>query len=229
MHAVIFDFDGTLVDTEPLHEVALAEACRPFGVPVAHGSTIGLADEDALIGAFAAVGRALDPDLIPRLKRDKTAAYIDLVRDREITIYEGALDLIRACAEVCPVGVCTAAVRVEVDAVITRLNIAGVLSALVTADDVSAKKPDPEGYTLIARRLGIPASRCIAIEDSPRGVEAAHGAGMAVVAVTHTTERSRLARAHRIHDRIGGLTPGGLLELVRAHNAPARGAHGGVG
>lgn len=228
MHAIVFDFDGTLVDTEPLHEIALAEACRPYGVPIAHGSTIGLADEDAFVGAFEAAGRAIETHLIPTLKRAKTAAYLELVRDRQITIYSGALELVRACAAICPVGVCTAAVRVEVDAVLTRLNIASTLSALVTADDVSAKKPNPEGYTLIAQRLGVAPSQCLAIEDSPRGVEAAHRAGMVVVAVAHTTQRDRLTRAHLVHDRIAELGAAGLLDLVKKHNAPARVAHGGI-
>jgi len=228
MHAIVFDFDGTLVDTEPLHELALAAACRPHGVPVAHGSTIGLADEDALINAFAAAGKPITLDHLPALKRVKTDAYLDLVRTRQITVYDGALELLRAAAVLGPVGICTAAVREEVDAVLGRLGIADALGAVVTATDVAAKKPDPEGYTLIASRLRIPPERCVAIEDSPRGVESARRAGMVVVGVEHTTSREHLSEAHEIRAAIRDLRAPELIDLVRTKNAPARSAHGGV-
>ena len=229
MHAIVFDFDGTLVDTEPVHEQALAIACRPYGVAVAHGSTIGLADEDAFANAFADAGRALDTRLIPDLMRAKTAAYIDLVNSRHITIYHGAVELVRAAAARYRVGLCTAAVRAEVNAVIHRLGIADLLAAVVTADDVTAKKPNPEGYALTAARLGLDPARCVAIEDSPRGVCAAAEAGMIVAAVTHTTPRERLAQAHEIRDTIAHWRLDDLLALARKHNAPVRDAHEGVG
>lgn len=229
MHAIVFDFDGTLVDTEPVHERALAAACRPFGVPVAPGSTIGLADEDAFAGAFSAAGRTLDAKLIPELMRAKTAAYIALAKSQDITVYAGAVELVHAAAARGPVGICTAAVRVEVDAVIDRLGIAGAVRAVVTADDVTAKKPHPEGYALIAARLGLDPAWCIAIEDSPRGVRAAVDAGMFVVAVTHTTPRERLAHAHEVRETIAAIRAEDLITLSRKHNAPARGSRGGVG
>jgi len=230
MHAIVFDFDGTLVDTEPLHEMALAEACRPHGVPVAHGSTIGLADEDALVNAFAAVGIQIDDTRVRELKRIKTGAYLRIVRDRPITVYPGAVELMRAAAaQELPVGICTAAVRPEVEAVLNRLGIADILRAVVTASEVSAKKPHPEGYEVIARRLGIEPARCIAIEDSPRGVDAALGAGMIVAGVAHTTDAAHLSHAHTVRDTIGAYCVRDLVELARKHNAPARRAHGGVG
>lgn len=229
MHAIAFDFDGTLVDTEPVHEQALAAACRPFGVPVEHGSTIGLADEDVFAMAFAAAGRTLDPRMVPDLLRAKTIAYAELVGAREITVYPGAVDLLRAAAARGPVGICTAAVRGEVDAVLHRLGIADALTAIVTADDVTANKPHPDGYALVAARLGVDPSRCIAIEDSPRGVRAAVDAGMFVVAVTHTTPRERLAHAHEIRDAIADIRIEDLMRLCKKHNAPARESREGVG
>lgn len=145
MNAVIFDFDGTIVDTEPIHEEALRIAARAYGASVAPGSTIGLADEDALARAFGASGVGFDEALIRRVASEKTVAYLGLIESSEITVYDGAVELVRAVAEAGPTGICTAAVRAEVAPVLGRIGLGGVLRVIVCADDVEAKKPHRRG------------------------------------------------------------------------------------
>lgn len=214
MSAIIFDFDGTLVDTEPLHEEAVREALSPWGVGVEEGMTIGLADEDAIALAFARAGRSIDAGRVGDLCLKKTEIYELLLERATITVYPGAVELVRAAAGLCRVGICTAAVLREVTPVVRKLGLADVVGTIVTADEVERKKPHPDGYMLAAERLGVDASRCIAIEDSVRGVESAKAAGCFVVGVLHTTERERLLHADVLIERIGLLTAGDLLEMA---------------
>ncbi len=214
MSAIIFDFDGTLVDTEPLHERAVREALVAHGVPVEEGMTIGLADEDAIGQAFARVGRRIDAGLLGELCLRKTEIYEVLMESATITVYPGAVELVRGGAEVCPVGICTAAVLREVRPVVRKLGLTDVVRTIVTADEVERKKPHPDGYRLAAERLGVDATRCIAIEDSVRGVESAKRAGCFVVGVLHTTDRERLGQADVLIERIGLLSAGELLEMA---------------
>ena len=210
VNAIIFDFDGTLVDTEPIHEEALSRAARRHGASVAPGSSIGLADEDALAGAFGASGVRFDDALIREACAEKTCAYLDLIGDAEITVYEGAVELVRAAAASGPTGICTAAMRAEVEPVLLQIGLGGVVPVVVCADDVEAKKPDPAGYLDAAARLGLDPGACVVVEDSERGVEAGVRAGAHVVAVGHTTDRARLRRAHAWVERIGELDAGAL-------------------
>jgi HAD superfamily hydrolase (TIGR01509 family) len=210
MKAIAFDFDGTLVDTEPIHEEALRVAAREYGADVLEGETIGLADEDALIRSLERAGIAHDESLIGEACRVKTEAYLDMIDGADITVYEGAVELVR-----------TAAVRAEVLPVLARLGIEELVGVVVCADEVEAKKPDPAGYLETVRRLGVEAAACVVIEDSVRGVAAAKGAGCPVVAVGHTTERTRLGGADVYVARVADVDLA-LLERVVSDAARVR-------
>jgi beta-phosphoglucomutase len=214
MSAIIFDFDGTLVDTEPIHERALIAVCQPRGARIREGESIGLSDEDAIARGFRNAGLRVEPDEIVELCREKVGAYLELIASMEVAVYEGALEALRTAGGLGPVALCTAAMRAEADAVLERLGVAGVFDAIVTADDVEAKKPDPAAYRLAMERLGVPAA--LAVEDSPRGVDSAVDAGCYVVAVEHTTPRDRLARADEVIARIADLSLDAGV-LARAH------------
>ena len=221
MRAIAFDFDGTLVDTEPIHEAALRVAARLHGAEVLEGETIGLADEDALARSLTRAGVRFDEALVRAACRAKTAAYLEMINGAEITVYEGAVELVRAAAERVPLAICTAAVRAEVLPVLGMLGIEDVIGVLVCADDVAAKKPDPAGYLETVRRLGVEAGSCVVIEDSVRGVAAGKAAGCPVVAVGHTTERARLNSADAFVARVADVDLA-LLERVAAEAARER-------
>jgi beta-phosphoglucomutase len=214
MDAVILDFDGTIVDTEPLHERALRAALEPFGVPVRKDMTIGLSDEDAIRIAYEQAGLALpDSDVIHAVFKAKVEAFIADVSPEHVSVYPGAVELARAMGEAgIPIALCTAAMRDEVDPVIDAINLRPHLRADVCADDVVRKKPAPDAYRLACERLGVEPTRALAIEDSPRGVDSAVDAGLVVIAVGQTTPRKRLGRAHAFVERIDQLS----VEALRA-------------
>ncbi|HVZ93476.1 MAG TPA: HAD family phosphatase [Phycisphaerales bacterium] len=207
MRALVFDFDGVIVDSEPIHEEGLRRACAPLGIAVREGLSIGLADEDAVRLIFEEAGVELTPDVERRLLREK-GRYVESVFTRgEAPPYPGTLNLIRAASAAgLPLAVCSAAFEHEIRAVLGHLAITNHFRTIVAFDHVPRAKPDPAGYLLAAQRLGIPPSDCIAIEDSPRGVTAARAAGMTTIALLHTTPRESLIHAHYIAESVDALT-----------------------
>lgn len=219
MDAILFDFDGTLVDTEPLHEEAVRRALAPLHVPVDEGMTIGLSDEDAVGEAFARAGLSTDEPTIAALCRRKTEWYERLIEGAEIFVYPGAVELVRLSASRLRVAICTAAVLREVTPVVQRIGLEETVRTIVTADDVARKKPHPDAYELAASRLGVATGRCIAIEDSVRGVRSAKDAGCFVVGLLQTTARERLTDADVIVESIGELSVERMLEMAGARSA----------
>lgn len=217
MDAVIFDFDGTLVDTEPLHEAALRTALAPEGVPVEEGMSIGLADEDAIRIAFERVGRVCPPAEVDRLTAAKVRAYTSAIDVDAVVRFDGAIGLLRSLAGVVPVGICTAAMRAEVEPVVEHLGLTDLLACLSTADDVTRKKPHPEAYLHACAQIGVEPTRALALEDSPRGVRSAVDAGLVVLALGQTTPRERLSHAHAFRLDSDGLTEDDLRMVFAQH------------
>lgn len=214
MLALVFDFDGTIVDTEPLHEVALRRALQAHGIPVREGMTIGRSDEDAIAQACREAGREpLAGAEVRTVFRDKVQAFVTSMEVERTIVYPGAVELFLEAAREMPVAICTAAVRDEVLPIIRWLGIEEAMSALVTADEVEHKKPAPDAYRLACERLRVEPSQSVALEDSPRGVQSARDAGLTVVALEHTTPRAHLERAHRIVPTTDGLSVGHLREV----------------
>lgn len=224
MDALIFDFDGTIVDTEPLHEAALRAALEPFAIPVRTGMSIGLSDEDAIAKACAEHGASpLSPSDVEKIFRAKVGAFTETLDPADVIVYPGAAELFLAAAREVPVAICTAAVRAEVVPLIDHLGLTDAMKVLVTADDVATQKPAPDGYLLACDRLGVAPPSAVAIEDSPSGVRSAVDAGIVTVALAHTTPHERLEAAHERIASTDGLT---LDDLRRVHERHTR-AHAG--
>lgn len=200
MDAVIFDFDGTLVDTEPLHERAIRAALRGIGIDLSreafYSRFVGLPDDRVYAQAVMAAGRSLLPEELAGLRTAKNAIFEELVNTDQPALYEGVEPLLRTVAMRCPIAVASAAQRHEILGVLGRAGVSGLFRTVVGVEDVMRSKPDPAPYLLACERLGVQAGRCIAVEDTPTGVASARGAGLRVVAVGHTFMRERLGEAH---------------------------------
>lgn len=195
--AVLFDMDGTLVDSEVLWDRALQALAARYGAtlsPATRQAMTGRGAADSMRIFYRAVG-ADHPD------RDADDAYL---WERMVELFTtdlgwrpGARELVakvrRAglpCALVTSTG--RRLVEVALDGTLGR----DTFDTVVCGDEVRSQKPHPEPYLTAARRLGVPVQRCVAVEDSPVGVASARAAGAVVVAVPHTVPLPRLPDVH---------------------------------
>lgn len=171
--AVLFDMDGTLVDSDAAVERAWTTWAQEYGVDVDPGTLHGR-PADATV-------RSLRPDLDDAAVDAAAARQLDLQYDdlADVVPTPGALELLAVLD--LPWAVVTSA---DLRLARARLGAAGITApVLVTVDDISRGKPDPEGYLLAARRLGVEPVRCIVVEDAPAGVAAGRAAGARVAAL----------------------------------------------
>lgn len=218
MDALIFDFDGVIADSEPAHEQAIRETAALEGFEVSHAlythEIIGLDDRDT----FRLIGRhherVLDESELAALTCKKQDRFLELIDAGEVEAFPGSVELIREASAQLPIAVCSGAVRIEIERVLENLGVRDLFPVIVTADDVEAAKPDPTGYCLAAQKLGVDASRCVAIEDTDKGIAAGKAAGLTVVGVCHSLPRDRLTQADSVYATIQDLSLDRLRELT---------------
>jgi beta-phosphoglucomutase len=204
--AVIFDFDGVIVDTEPLHYKAFQEVLEPLGIgftwPEYIEAYMGFDDRDAFLEAFRAQGKDLDDRRLAQLVASKSKIFLDIVRNG-VRAYPGTVSLITSLdASGLPLAISSGALRSDILPILTILGITRCFPHIISADDVRKSKPDPECYRLAYQKLkeahplllSAP-DRCLAVEDTPAGIRSAKGAGLTVLAVTNSYSEKQLTEA----------------------------------
>lgn len=213
--AVIFDFDGVLVDSEPAHMDAILRTIREVGWDADPGELfrdfVGTSDRHCFEVLGERHGEAVSGERMDALMACKLRHFLAAVEGGRVRAHEGAFELVRGAAGRVPVVVCSGSIRATIEPVLARFGVLDVIRGIVAADDVQHTKPDPEPYRRAAELAGAAPSACVAVEDTDHGIASAKGAGVAVVAVRHSCPDDRLARADRVVDRIGELTAGSLL------------------
>jgi HAD superfamily hydrolase (TIGR01509 family) len=206
---VVFDMDGVLLDSEPLHYGVAAR------VLAAEGYTL----DDELYRTFTGrTAEAMWEDLHLRFSLPKPReAYLDAydvgvlaALAEPLTPAPGARELVHRLVERgMPIALASSSQRVWIQATLRGLGLDGVFPVIVSGQDVVRGKPAPDIYLLAAAGLGQPPERCVAIEDAPAGVASARAAGMDVVAVrTHLQEGYPFAEATVVVDSLEELLPG---------------------
>jgi HAD superfamily hydrolase (TIGR01509 family) len=191
--AIVFDFNGTLSDDEPVLYTVYAELFAEHGRPLTeqqyHDHLAGNTEEE-IVRRW--LGRVDDEVVAERIAR-----YVARAADGS-TVDEGTREAVRYAAERVPVGIVSAATRTEIDPVLAAAGIAALVTAIVSAEDVAQGKPHPEAYARIADLLTIPPAEIVVFEDTETGVASAKAAGMHVVGVTRTLGAGRLAGADEL-------------------------------
>lgn len=203
--AVIFDFNGVIVDDEPLHAELMQQVLLDAGVvlPSALYSqlALGVTDRAGFAALLQAAGQAPDETFINQLIARKTAAYQQAIAARAL-FFPGVIELIEQLAQRLPLAVVSGALRSEIEPTLLRGNVRHCFQAIITSEDVMMSKPDPEGFlkalAAFNRSAAINAEECLVIEDSVAGVIAAKRAGMKCMAVTTSYQASHLQQANWI-------------------------------
>ncbi|QSR85769.1 HAD family phosphatase [Methylacidimicrobium sp. B4] len=147
-----------------------------------------------------------DPQEIARLAERKEELYRAIVAERGVELYPGGLTLCASLAKgSVPRAIASSTVRANIELTLDQFDLRHFFQAIVTAEDVTRGKPDPEVFLLAAKRLGASPERCVVFEDAPAGVEAGVRAGMRVIAVTTTNPAESLRRADRTLSGLEGL------------------------
>lgn len=204
--AAIFDWDGVIIDSSRYHEQSWEVMARQEGLPLPEGHFkrgFGMKNEVIIPQVL---GWAQEPAEINRLARAKEETYRRIVREEGIDALPGVREwLVRLKDARIPCAIASSTNRRNIDCLIDVLRIRPYFAAMVTGDEVEEGKPAPDIFLLAARRLGVAPARCVVFEDALVGIEAARAAGMRVVAVTTTNDRSLLASADRVVDRLDEL------------------------
>ncbi len=206
IRAVIFDFNGVLLDDEPLHFAMFREVLMQEGVTITeddyHTRYLGLDDRGCFEAALTDGGQTADPARLDGLIARKARRYSEEA-GKGLTFFPGAADCLAAMAGRWPLAINSGALRPEIEFALGLIGCRDKVAVIVAAEDTARCKPDPQGYTLALeglRRLGGPLAdlapgECLVIEDSLAGIESARGAGMWAVGVPNTYAADPLLRA----------------------------------
>lgn len=227
--AVIFDFDGVVIDSEPLHHQAMITALSPKGIVFSYDHYLtrylGFDDRESfqtILRDFGFDALSRDPEIISGLVQAKGILYLDLLA-RGVPLIPHTVAFLRSIIDTVPVAIASGATRQDILPVLEHLGLIERIPVLVTADDVEHSKPDPATYRLAQTRLAaqhpvltLLPHECLAIEDSPQGIESAQAAGLQVLALTTTQPATLLSKANGIRSSLKGFT----LSQWASHSTP---------
>jgi len=199
---IVFDMDGTLAATEPLHMDAWLSVLQKAGLPFDEDwfqQWVGLSDK---ILAEAVVRDYAIELSVAELQEQKRNLFHATAR-RKAKLFEGIDEALTWLQQRIPLAMATSSSDLDAEAVFANTQLQRFFRTIVTADRVTNVKPAPEPYLLACRELNLPPTQCIAIEDSPAGVTSARRAGLIVLGVTTSKTPEQLREAHRVFPNTG--------------------------
>jgi beta-phosphoglucomutase len=201
IRAIVFDFDGVLADSEPLHLAAYQEIFNDLGVTLTredyYENFLGYDDEGVFRFMAQRQGWEVDEPAIERLIGQKAHVFEEIISKRDV-LYPGAGAAVRRLAAAFPLGIASGALKHEIRTILERAGLATFFRFIVSAEDTPESKPAPDPYVRAASLHGLAAGECVAIEDSRWGIISAKSAGMKCVAITNTYPASELAPADAV-------------------------------
>ena len=183
--AILWDMDGTLIDSEPYWIDAEMKLAAKFGVSWTHADGLTLVGNPLDVSAQVLIDRG-----VRLTEAEIIEALVTEVSARAEVSMPWVADARTLLTEVVDAGIPCALVTMSIGSLVDQFveQAGDVFAAVVTGDQVARGKPDPEAYLLAAEKLGVDPTRCVAIEDSPVGIRAAHASGAATIAVPRHTK-----------------------------------------
>lgn len=222
LQAIVFDFDGVIANSEPLHlrafQQALGDVGQFLGAEEYYSRLLGYDD----IGVFEALSReralGWDDTRVRELVALKGTKLEEMMGSGEV-LFPGAAEFIRAAAGAVPIAIASGALRHEIDEILEAAGLASLFTTIVASGDTPASKPAPDPYRLAFERLRarhphLDPRRCVAIEDSRWGLVSASGAGLRLVGLTTSYPADALPDAELIVEGLHRLTLPALDALV---------------
>jgi beta-phosphoglucomutase len=221
LRAVIFDFNGIIVDDEPIHFALFQKVFAEEGMALTkdayYGRYLGFDDRGAFGFGYREHNRPLSQKKLAQLIERKAVYYQEAIRNH-VAIFPGVKKLVADLAQSLPLAVASGALRDEIETILTTANLMHHFKAVVSAEDVERGKPEPDIFlrALAALNAGnsnaIQAGECVVIEDSKEGIKGARRAGMKCLAVTNSHPPELLADANAV---VQSLEEVGMDQLAR--------------
>jgi HAD superfamily hydrolase (TIGR01509 family) len=204
--AVLFDFDGVLVNSEPLHFQAFREVLALDHLQLSedeyYGELIGFDDK----GAFRHIYQKHKIDLTPKhflsVMTRKSEVMMDLIYRRQFSALPGVEEFVRTMWRRCPLAICSGALREEIEAMLEGIALRDCFPIITAAEDVTVGKPDPSGYLQTMKQVGDRQGRklepkdCLIIEDAPTVIHSVRAVGFPVLAVATSYPIEKLGEAN---------------------------------
>ena len=207
IQAIFFDFNGVIIDDEPLQMAAYKEVLAEQGIDLTEDdyySALGMDDRTFVHAAFERAKKELTVNVLQLILEGKTVRHRKLI-EQELPLFPGVVTFLKASAREFSLGLVSMATQAEIDHVLERARLASLFSLIVTAENVSSCKPASECYRkaleklnekrLAERLLPVKANECLVIEDSPPGIISGRAAGMRTLGVTNTVSEEQLRTA----------------------------------
>jgi len=206
--AMIFDFDGVIADTEPLHFASFRQTLAEIGISLTeadyYANYLGYDDRGCFLAALNAHQHPTDPVALAQLMQRKARAYLRSVKDH-LVIFPGVREFVREASAAYPLAIASGALRHEIEVILEQAGLRKEFLHITSAEDVTRGKPDPQPFLQALNALNrqrqeqaITAESCLVIEDSIPGIRGAKIAGMKVLAVANTHTIQDLHEAHAV-------------------------------
>ena len=209
LRALIFDFNGIIVDDEPIHFELFKQVLAEEGIKLTeadyYARYLGFDDRGAFTAAYREHGRSLDEKLLARLIDRKAIYYQSEIRSK-VRIFPGVEKLVTTLVPVLPLAVASGALRQEIETILSAAGLLKHFAVIISAEDVDHGKPEPEIFLKALARLNaqvedghpIDAADCLVIEDSKEGIRGARRAGMKCLAVSNSHPIELLQEANAV-------------------------------
>jgi beta-phosphoglucomutase len=221
LRAVVFDFDGVIANSEPLHYQAFRDVLAAKALTLTeteyYGRYLGYDD----VGVFERFGTNAGAGWTSAEVRDlviEKARRMEVLERDTSVLFPGAELAVRRMAAAVPIAIASGALGAEIRRVLDGANLTSLFSAIVSAEDTPVSKPAPDPYRRAVERLtatdrSLREDQCVAIEDSIWGLESARSAGLRTIGITHTYDRAALSIADMVIDSLDEVQIGAISRL----------------